>query len=155
MCEKVDKLVLLALAAENTEEAMSALRHARKLQPKGKLNADQRPDWSKFECDRDALQTDRKIFEEERTAYHRRILQADATKDSKSKAPQDTACCKLAGSLCKFGKVVSYAVLSAIVFGSVAYAMISLGEFKSGNHPGATAQACVDFDQGPDARCAL
>lgn len=83
MLEKVDKLVQLALSTENVDEAIAAIKQARRMQPKGRLKADQSPDWSRFERERDQMRAERKAFEEERTAYHRRILHAEQEQKNK------------------------------------------------------------------------
>ena len=71
MCEK---LVILALASENVDEAVAALRKARKIQPEGKLQALLSPDWVTSQRERDAFIAEHDAFEEERRTFQRNIF---------------------------------------------------------------------------------
>lgn len=74
MSDVCEKLVMLALASENVDEAVAALRKARKLQPDGKLQIALNPDWFEFNRERDAFLAEREAFEEERQEFQRRIF---------------------------------------------------------------------------------
>lgn len=74
MSSVCEKLVVLALASENVDEACAALRKARKVQPDGKLQAILSPDWAAYHNERDALLADRDAFEEERREFQRAIF---------------------------------------------------------------------------------
>lgn len=138
MSNKVEKLTLLLLASENVDEAISALKKARKLQPSGKLKADQSPDWFRFEEERDKMYAERKIFEEERTSYQRRILIADEKRNAKSQSLGQTMLA-FGGSL---RKLAGYSVAASMLFGGVAYAMISYNDPQAESEPALRASLC-------------
>lgn len=149
MSEKVDKLILLALSTENISEAVAAMRQARKMQPKGKLKADQSPDWDRFERERDQMRTDREVFEKERTAFHRRILLVE-----------ENAARKLsAGTFARFGRsmrnIAGYTALTSMFFGGVAYAMISYSEARAEDTSANIQNFCGTFAGFESSDCAM
>ena len=74
MGNTTEKLVLLALATENVDEAISALKRARKIQPKGKLQFSLDVSQADLVRERMEFVTEREEFETERRDYQRRIL---------------------------------------------------------------------------------
>ncbi|MFQ5622155.1 MAG: hypothetical protein ACE5FS_02045 [Paracoccaceae bacterium] len=137
MNRKVEKLVQLALGTETVDEAIAALRQARKLQPTGSLKANHSPDWEKFEAERERFDTDRAMFEEERTAFHRRILAAekDGGNHRASRGPVARACRTLAG-------LAGLTAVASVLLGSVAFAMITYNASQDGAAPGVERSIC-------------
>lgn len=84
MGTKSEKLVLLALATENVEEAVSALRKARQQQPKGKLQINIDQSWGDLRREREAFQAERDAFEAERRDYQKRILAGEQERANRS-----------------------------------------------------------------------
>ena len=82
MSDVCEKLVVLALASENVDEAVGALRKARQMQPVGKLPVPDAPDWFEFQRERDAFIAERDAFEEERQDFQRRIFSTRKKKRS-------------------------------------------------------------------------
>lgn len=74
MDKKAEKLVMLALASENVDEAVAALRMARQQQPRGKLQLHLDQEWDRLMLERDKLKEERTAFEDERQTYQRGIL---------------------------------------------------------------------------------
>lgn len=78
MDSRIEKLILLALASENAEEAVAALRKARKLQPTGKLDFMNDRRAAALVHEREKFNAEREAFEEERRTYQRRVMTCEA-----------------------------------------------------------------------------
>lgn len=116
------KLVSLALASENLDEAVSALKKARKHQPTGKLMMELDQDWAAMIQERDELRAEREEFEAERKAYQRRILLGE---EETAKAG---VLASLGGRLMSLAKPAGIVLALSAVFGGAAYAMTVMGD---------------------------
>ncbi|MXU64127.1 hypothetical protein [Oceanomicrobium pacificus] len=96
MSDQVGKLVAVAISTENVEEAVSALRMARKKQPHGVLDADISPNWTKFHREKQELSDRVAAFEEERNAFLRRVTAEEDGKTRRGSGWWRTAPRKLA-----------------------------------------------------------
>ncbi len=86
MAPVAEKLVALALSTENVDEACAALRKARRVHPKGKLNVWMGPDLADLRRARLSAQTEREALAQERRALaetiaeHKRVIEEKEAK---------------------------------------------------------------------------
>lgn len=121
MGKKSEKLVLLALASENVDEAVAALRMARQQQPTGKLTVNSDDSWEELHRERKEFRAERDAFEAERRDYQRRIIAGDKERAERS-AWRDLGAYALV-----LGKPAAAVVLAVGAIAGMGYGTVALG----------------------------
>ena len=121
MGNTTEKLVLLALASENVDEAVSALKKARKMQPTGKLEFSADVSHADFLQERRAFQKEREQFEKERREYQRSILAGQEERANRSKWQG------LGDYAVVLAKPAAAIVLTVAILGGAGYGAVNYG----------------------------
>lgn len=115
MSEVCEKLIRLALSSENIDEAVAALRKARKQQPEGKLQFSIDVEWNNLLSERDAFVQERDAFEAERQEYQRRVI---AKEKNSVVLSVGSAVLRLAGTT---RRLIALGILAVVFAGQAAF----------------------------------